>query len=173
VRADSPITEVSQLARARAAWVDPASSSGFIFPRMHLVAAGVAGERALTSEKFCGSAANACRAVANREADLCACFLSVATDRAQAQAEIEKTFGATAGQLRVVGVTAPIPPDGLVLAAELDRGFQSALTRLLLSLHLQTSGRKALRTLLQADRLVAPTDAVLREVARLRTSAVS
>ena len=157
-----------EMKHVRAAWVDPSSSSGYVFPRMHLRANGLSLDKALSSEKFFGSAANACRAVVSNEADLCACFLSVAADRAAAQLEVEKTFGHPADHLRVLSVTERIPPDGLVVGAHVDRESQSRIARSLLGMHQQAAGRSALRTLLQAERLMPPNESVLRELDRLR-----
>lgn len=144
---------VRQLSGVRAAWVDPASASGYLFPRLHLRAAGVDPERAFVSERFYGSATNACRVVAAGEADLTACFLSVAADRAAAQREVERTF-ASGDALTVLDVTALIPPDGLVVAPAVDELYASGLRSVLLGLHARPDGREAMRTLLQADRLV-------------------
>lgn len=153
------------LVGVRAAWVDPSSSSGYIFPRLHLVAAGLDPAKTFASERFCGSATNACRLVAAGEADLAACFLSVANDRGSAQREVERMFNMPS--LRVLDVTARIPPDGFVVARAVDDARVQTIRTALLSLHARADGAAALAALLQAERLVAVPAAVARDLQRL------
>ncbi len=156
---------VRDLVGIRAAWVDPNSSSGYLFPRLHLVAAGLDPKKTFASERFCGSATNACRLVANGEADLAACFVSVADDRASAQREIDRMFNMPS--LRVLDLTAVIPPDGFVVARAVDDARTQAMRTALLSLHLRADGAAALAALLQAERLVAVPAAIVRDLQRL------
>ena len=153
------------LVGVRAAWVDPNSSSGYIFPRLHLVAAGLDPVKTFASERFCGSATNACRLVAAGEADVAACFLSVAHDRDSAQRELERMFNTPA--LRVLDITAKIPPDGFVVARAVDDARVQAIRTALLSLHARADGAAALAALLQAERLVGVPAAVVRDLQRL------
>jgi phosphonate transport system substrate-binding protein len=166
VRGDSGLVQVGQLRAARAAWVDKASASGYLFPRLHLLAAGLDPAQAFASERFYGSATSACHAVARREADLCACFLSTANEATAAQREVEATFK-TGATLRVLDVTARIPPDGFVVAASVDAAIAGKLSSELLKLHRFDDGRVALRELLQAERLAEVQDQVVRDLSRL------
>src|SRR6476646_4492741 len=63
VRADSHRTTVRSLRGARAAWADPYSASGYLFPQLHLLAAGLDPRYDLAGERFCGTTEAACRAV--------------------------------------------------------------------------------------------------------------
>src|SRR4051794_1186678 len=83
VRADSHRTTVRGLRGARAAWADPYSASGYLFPQLHLLAAGVDPRYDLESEKFHGSAAAACRAVVDGDADVAAHYISDAAGAAR------------------------------------------------------------------------------------------
>ena len=76
VRADSDAPRVPSLRGARAAWADPYSASGYLFPQLHLLAAGIDPRYDFASESYYGSAAAACRAVVDGDADVCAHYIS-------------------------------------------------------------------------------------------------
>lgn len=175
VRADSHRTTVRSLRGARVAWADPSSASGYLFPQLHLLAAGVDPRYDLAGERFYGSAAAACRAVVEGEADVSACYISDAAGAARddhwrvAHVELRQSLGEAIGSdLRVLDVTDPIPPDGMVLAPPLDGRVQAAVRDALLSLHEDDAGARALRNLLQAERLMPVTGEVVKIIARLR-----
>jgi phosphate/phosphite/phosphonate ABC transporter binding protein len=175
VRADSHRTTVRSLRGARAAWADPYSASGYLFPTLHLQAAGVDPRYDLAGEKFHGSAAAACRAVVDGDADVAAHFISDAAGAARdgdwhlARLELRHALGDAVGsELRVLDVTDPIPPDGMVLAPPLDGRLQAGLRDALLSLHDDAAGARALHALLQAERLMPVTGDVVKIIARLR-----
>ena len=175
VRADSHRTTVRGLRGARAAWADPYSASGYLFPQLHLLAAGVDPRYDLGSESFHGSAAAACRAVVDGDADVCAHYISDAAGAARDDhwklglLELRRALGDhIGGHLRILDVTDPIPPDGMVLAPPLDGRLQAALRDALLSLHSEPDGARALHALVQADRLMPVTGDVVKIIARLR-----
>ena len=175
VRADSHRTTVRGLRGARAAWANPYSASGYLFPQLHLLAAGVDPRYDLAGERFCGSAAAACRAVVDGEADVCAHYVSDAAGAARddhwrlAHVELRQSLGEHVGaQLRILDVTDPIPPDGMVLAPPLDGRLQAIVRDALLSLHDDAAGARALHTLVQAERLMPVTGDVVKIIARLR-----
>jgi phosphonate transport system substrate-binding protein len=169
VRDDSPWRSAADLAGARAAWSDPRSASGHLFPRLHLEAAGL-DPRELGGEAFLGSPSQAAEAVASGRADLCACFVThAAAAPARALDEVRRTLGAAATSLRVLDVTSAIPPDGMVLGAPLDGWWQSRLRDALLGLDRRPGGPAAIAALLQADRLAAVTDEAKRLLEGART----
>lgn len=167
VHRDAPWARVEELRGARAAWSDPASASGHLWPRLHLRACGLDLRHALADERFAGSARAACRLVASREADLCACYLSDRTivDPPATLAAVRSALGHAAASLRVLAVTDPIPADGMVLPTALDGWAQSALRDALFDLHHTDGGAQALFELTQAARLVAVTHEIARLVA--------
>ncbi|MCA1825558.1 MAG: phosphate/phosphite/phosphonate ABC transporter substrate-binding protein [Myxococcales bacterium] len=167
VRKDDPIDGPANLRGARVAWRDRASASGYLFPRIELAALGATPDKAFSSEKFYGSVVDAAQAVASGAADLCTCWVSdpAARDRDRAMVEIEKALGPElAGKLRVLHVTDPIPPDGLVVAAQVQEAERSAIATALLALHTTPQGQKALQTVFQAERLAPVNDALLRSL---------
>jgi phosphate/phosphite/phosphonate ABC transporter binding protein len=172
VRDDSSFARLADLRRVRAAWVDKASASGYLFPRLHLIAAGLEPQSAFASERFYGSATTACRAVTHREADLCACFLPTASEVSGAQREVEATFN-TGKSLRVLDVTTRIPPDGFVVAPALDAALTNSLRAVLHNLHMFNDGRAAITELLQAERLAPAQDQIVRDLQKLVAHAPS
>jgi phosphonate transport system substrate-binding protein len=170
VRADSAFTSVRSLKAARAAWTDPDSAAGHLFPRLHLIEMGVIPGPALAAEAFVGSAASSCAAVAEGQADLCACFVpeTVARDRSKALDEVAKIFPAARWKLRLLDLTDPIPPDGVVLAPGMDPIVGARISQVLVQLHESAEGRDALAKLMFADRLVPPDRTVAQAIALLR-----
>ncbi len=170
VRADSDYLNVRSLGGARAAWSDPRSAGGYLFPRLHLEAAGLDPNQDLAGENFFGSAAAACAAVADGQADVCSCFVSEtsAGDRARALADAAQVYAPASWRLRVLDVTESIPPDGVVLGAHVDGAVQAQVRDRLLSMHREPEGQAALEELMQAERLAPVTEAVRRILDRLR-----
>jgi phosphonate transport system substrate-binding protein len=171
VRADSPIRDLDDLARARVAWTDRQSASGYVFPRLHLLANGIDPARAFASEAFLGSPRAACSAVADGDVDLCACFTSEAHAGSVADTltDVARIYPAAPWRLRVLAVTESVPCDGIVVAAQVERDETARIAEALLAFHTFPEGKAALSQLLFADRLVAVSEEVARVIARLRT----
>jgi ABC-type phosphate/phosphonate transport system substrate-binding protein len=152
VRQESAYANIADLAGARAAWSDRHSAAGHVYPRQHLGAIRLGGE-----EVF-GSPLLAMGAVVDGKADFCAGFVSDAAghDPARALAEIRASFAPVAEGLRVLDVTAPIPPDGIVVAAHVDGELRDRIGDALHRLHNAPAGRVAITVLMGADRLVPP-----------------
>lgn len=165
VREKSLFRSLAELRGRRAAWVEQSSVAGYLFPRLYLRAAGIDPAADMSSERFCGSTAQACAAVANDEADLCACFVTEAAGRGldTALADVRRNVGRAADHLRVLFITDRIPPDGIVLGAPLPQDERAEVRKALLGLHEQPSGLAALRTLLQAERL-APVNEEVQQI---------
>jgi len=170
VRKEGGPRTLDDLVRMRAAWVDRQSASGYVFPRLYLVAAGVDPARAFASETFYGSPRAALSAVADGQADLCGCFTSEAHARSidMTLADVSRIYPAAHWRLRVLRVTDPIPSDGLVTGPHVDDDTRAMLIDGLCALHTFADGKRALDELLFADRLVAVDAEVERLVARIR-----
>jgi phosphonate transport system substrate-binding protein len=153
VRDDSDFHSLEDLRGARAAWTDRVSASGYLFPKLHLLAAGVEDLK----ESLYGSFDSAMTAVREGRADVCSSFVG--------------NKPVVFPRLRVLSLTDAIPPDGLVLAPSLDGALQARLRDLLLQLHESNEGRKSLRELFSADKLVPVTHPVSRAIERLRALA--
>jgi phosphonate transport system substrate-binding protein len=154
VRQESAYRSIQDLRGARAAWSDRHSAAGHLYPRQHLR------EIALGGEQVFGSPLLAMNAVADGRADFCAGYVSDAAggDPVLALSEIRATFAPVADVLRVLDVTGPIPPDGIVVARQVDAPLRARLADALTRLHQAPAGKAALAVLMGADRLVAPRD---------------
>lgn len=166
VRKDDAVSSLQALRSVRVAWRDRSSASGYLFPRLELASRGVPPDKAFASEKFYGSVVVAAQAVIAGEADLCTCYVSdpAARDPQRAMVEIEKVLGPLAASLRVLHVTDPIPPDGLVVGPRVTPAEQGPIATALLGLHNTAEGRRALQTVLQAERLAPVNDALLQSL---------
>jgi phosphate/phosphite/phosphonate ABC transporter binding protein len=172
VRKDSPHKTIGDLKRARIAWVDRHSASGYVFPRLHLINNGLRPEKDFAAETFFGNSAQACAAVVAGKADVCACFVSAAAGatRGGAETELRRVLDHIGERLRVLDVTESIPPDGFVIAPTVDKQERRRVREALLALHRSDGGAAALKMLLNATRLVAVSDEVQRSIAKLEAS---
>ena len=157
VRADSPFQAITDLAGARFAWTDKNSASGYVFTRLHCIAAGLDPKTAFANEHFYGSLMAACTAVYDGSADVTACHVSEASanDFAQALRDVGRHVRSAQRSLRVLDVTLPIPPDAIVFAPGVTAEDRKRVRQALIALHLSPAGALAVKDLLSAERLVA------------------
>jgi len=158
VRRDGRFPDARSLRGARAAWLDPFSASGYVFPRLELVALGAT----FSSETFHGSLASAFDAVARGEADVCACFVGNPTpeDPGRAAADAARTAGPHASELRIVHVTGPIPGDAIAVSRGVPDASCAAIADSLVHLHESGPGLEVIREMLHADCFVRITPEV-------------
>jgi len=147
---------------SRFAWTDKNSASGYLFPRMHLIAAGLDPKTDFASETFYGPVISACAAVADRAADVFACHVSEAAagDLERALQEVTRHYRPAQWRLRVLDVTDSIAPDGIVFGPGTPAALRPKITSALLRMHDSALGKSALVDLLSASRLLLPTDGV-------------
>ena len=137
VRADSPRRAPADLAGARAAWVDPDSCSGYLFPRIALSEDhGLDPAKLFSEEKMLGSHAAVIAAVAKGQADCGATFAS----------------GVPEG-MRWIVTSAPIPSDAVCASPSMDRARRDALGTALAELHRSADGALVLHDLFDVARL--------------------
>jgi phosphate/phosphite/phosphonate ABC transporter binding protein len=77
VRTNARIHTLQSLRGARAAWVDPHSASGYVLPRIQLIALGVDPRQVLAEESFVGSHEAVIRALMEDRADVGATYANV------------------------------------------------------------------------------------------------
>jgi phosphonate transport system substrate-binding protein len=160
VDAASAFHNVRDLVGKKIAWVDPASASGYLVPRLHLAAMGVDPGRLFGEELFVKSHAEVVRAVFSGRAHAGATyahrppqgepirragFLDVAPDR----------------EARVLEWTQAIPSDVIAGHGLLTRVQHRVFSNALLTLAEQESGRRALFQVFHAERFaITPRDAL-------------
>jgi ABC-type phosphate/phosphonate transport system substrate-binding protein len=141
--------------RPRAAWVSPDSAAGYLYPRRWLTAVGIDEKDGFSAETFHGSFVKAARAVLDEQADVTACHTPIRRiSSVQTLTRIRESLGISVEDLRVLGFSEPIPPDGMVLSPALAADEQDAVLEALLALHTLPDGAEAARALLHCDRLV-------------------
>jgi phosphonate transport system substrate-binding protein len=152
----------------RAAWLDPQSASGYLFPRVELLALGVT----FSNEQFFLAPERVALAVLSGDADVGASYLPDPTvaDPLRAGESLAEVLGPKAENLRAIHVTDQIPPAGFVVSPGVKPEEAQRITSSLAAMHRDAASRDALLHLCHADRLVPVTDS-LRETLRSWTAA--
>lgn len=141
----STIQSPAQLAGTRAAWVDPTSAAGYIFPRIALARRGLDPRTLFASEAFYDSHLAVARAVLEGEADVGATFAafeggdpSRGLERAGFRGVVEGADG------RVIDASGPIPSDVIVATEAVPAPLRAALSTALCRLEAEPEARRAL-----------------------------
>ncbi|HSM92841.1 MAG TPA: phosphate/phosphite/phosphonate ABC transporter substrate-binding protein [Anaeromyxobacteraceae bacterium] len=138
VRADSQIRSVKQLRGKRMAFVDRATTAGYVFPLAVLRKAGIAAPDGFFGEYyFTGSHDAAIAAVLDRKADAGAAKHSV-YDR------IRKENPAVDRELSIIAESPPVPSNGLCVRRDLNLVLQASLKKALLDLERDPDGAQVL-----------------------------
>jgi phosphonate transport system substrate-binding protein len=150
---ESPITRIADLRGKTIAFVDPASSSGYIYPMVLLVRGGLVHNRDPKSffkeSIFAGGHDAALLSVLNGSVDAAAAF-DEAPERILKDPKM-------AARLRYIAETARIPNDGVALRRGLGAELKTRLTSSLLALN-TTEGVDLLRRLYNIDGLIPAHD---------------
>lgn len=138
VRKDSGITSVKEMRGKRMAYVDRATTAGYIFPLAYLREHGVNGESGFFRETFfTGSHDAAIIAVLDGKADVAAAKNSV-YDR------VAKENPRVAKELTIIEKSASVPSNGLCVRAGLPDDLQKKLKQALLDLETDPAGQAVL-----------------------------
>jgi phosphonate transport system substrate-binding protein len=150
---ESPITRIADLRGKTIAFVDPASSSGYIYPMVLLVKGGLVHNRDPKSffkeSIFAGGHDAALLSVLNGSVDAAAAF-DEAPERILKDPKM-------AARLRYIAETARIPNDGVALRRGLGAELKTRVTSSLLALN-TTEGVDLLRRLYNIDGLIPAHD---------------
>lgn len=133
----------------RAAFVNRATTAGYLFPLSLLRLSGYPGapEKYLKQLLFTGSHDAAILAVFNGEADFGACKNTIYDEYTRLHPEILRS-------LVLIAESAPVPSNGLGIRPDLDPELTAKLRDALLAMHLNENGQRALRQF-QAQRFIA------------------
>jgi phosphonate transport system substrate-binding protein len=138
VRKDSGLRTVADLQQKRMAFVDRATTAGYVFPLAWLREHGVPSPEAWFAEcYFTGSHDAAVDAVLDRKADVGAAKHSVYDRLRRENARIDK-------ELLVLAESPPVPSNGLLVRADLDPHLKEGLRRALLDLERDPEGAHVL-----------------------------
>ena len=151
VRKDRGISSLKQLEGKRMAFVNPTSASGFLYPMVTLMRAGLDPARILGNAVFLGSHPKVIEAVVAGEVDAAGTFFSAVT---AARAERVDT-----GVLRVLALAGRIPFDAVVAHPDVDLDLARRVRDALLALNTTTDlGRAVLGHQLEINGWVLPSD---------------
>lgn len=164
VRKDSGIRTVAEMRAKRMAFVDRATTAGYVFPLAWLRGNGIANHRGFFSEAyFTGSHDAAIDAVLEREADVGAAKHSV-YDR------VRKDNARVDAELVVLAESPSVPSNGLCVRKDLEPDLKEALRRALLELERDPEGAKVLAQI-GAMRFIETTPADYQPVLELARKA--
>lgn len=137
VRADSGITELSQLAGKTFCRPDPLSTSGWIIPSLDLAAAGVDPDTDLAEVVDAGSHDAVVAAVYNGDCDAGATFVDARSSIEEEQPDVKE-------QVAVIHISVDIPNDGLQFAPSVDEELRTQIVDALLKIAETEEGQEAL-----------------------------
>jgi phosphate/phosphite/phosphonate ABC transporter binding protein len=160
VDAASAFQNVRDLVGKKVAWVDPASASGYLVPRLHLAAKGVDPGRLFGEELFVRSHAEVVRAVFSGRAHAGATYA-----HRPPQGEAIRRAGfidvAPDHPARVLEWTQAIPSDVIAGHGLLSRAQHRLFSNAILTLAEQPGGRRALFNAFHAEQFaITPRDAL-------------
>lgn len=152
VRADSGITSIEDLRGKVMCWVDPASTSGYIIPRIMLAAEGLDPDTDFSQTIEAGSHNNVVTQVYNGDCDAGATF-------SDARTGIEEEFPDVLEQVVVLATTSDIPNDSVSFVKDFPEEMRTEIVAALLDIAASPDGQEALNTLYNIESLVDSNDA--------------
>ena len=152
VRADSGIETLQDLKGKVMCWVDPASTSGYIIPRIMLAAEGIDPDTDFAETIEAGSHNNVVTQVYNGDCDAGATF-------SDARTGIEEEFPDVLEKVIVLANTSDIPNDSVAFIADFPADMREQIVTALLDIAGTPEGQEALNTLYNIEGLQASSDA--------------
>ncbi|MDH5761725.1 MAG: phosphate/phosphite/phosphonate ABC transporter substrate-binding protein [Nitrospinota bacterium] len=137
-RTDSGIQKLSDLKGKTFAFVDPASTSGHLYPKTLLLSKGLNPDRLFAQSRFAGSHNAVILSVLKGEVDAGATY-------DDARAAVAKTYPEVYEKLRVIAYTKDIPNDTVSARKDLDPAIKQKIKSGLLQLAKTPEGSKVLK----------------------------
>ncbi|MDC7225506.1 MAG: phosphate/phosphite/phosphonate ABC transporter substrate-binding protein [Spirochaetales bacterium] len=150
-RADSGISDVSQLEGKTFGRPDPLSTSGWIIPMLTMRAAGVDPDTGLSGVVDAGSHDGVVAAVYNGDVDAGATYVDART-------RIEEDYPDVMEKVVVIGLTTDIPNDGVQFIPSMPEEMKTSITEALLKIAATEEGKEALNTAYQWNELEEHSD---------------
>ena len=145
-QANSGINSLADLQGKRFAFVDPASTSGYLFPLAGLKKAGYDPQKFFGQTVFAGSHNNVVLAVYQGRVDAGAVY-------EDARGSVQKTLPDVMQKVKVVWRSDPIPNDTVSLREGLPAAVKDRVTKALLRFSEQPAGLDALKALYEIEAL--------------------
>jgi phosphonate transport system substrate-binding protein len=151
VRADSGITDLSQLAGKTFCRPDPLSTSGWVIPSVMLRAAGVDPDTGLAQIVDAGSHDGVAAAVYNGDCDAGATYVDART-------RIEEDYPDVMEQTVIIALEPDIPNDGVQFVSDFDGELRTKIVDGLMAISQTEAGVEALDTAYQWQELTPADD---------------
>ncbi len=161
VRTDSPIQSFDDVRGKVVAFVDPQSTSGYLFPGAHLKGQGIDLEKDI-QYIYAGGHDKALQLLLNGDVD-------VATTSVDIRQRYAKDFPTAMEETRVLGYTDYIPNISVTVRGSLDIEMQNKIKNALMKIAETEEGAELLKTLFNMYGFVEATDSdydVIRDTAR-------
>jgi phosphonate transport system substrate-binding protein len=152
VRADSGITSLDDLKGKTFCWVDPNSTSGYIIPRIMLLANGINPDTDFAEQVEAGSHNNVVAAVYNGDCDAGACY-------SDARSSIAEEYPDVMDVVSILATTPEIPNDNVSFIKNFPTDMRDSITQALLDISASEEGQAALNSLYSIDGLEKTSDA--------------
>jgi len=166
VRARSPHRSIADLDDGMVAWVDPASCSGYLFPRFALLAMGIQPKSFFAAEEVLGSHQAVVQAVAYGTADVGATYVNLEGQGPEIDRPITSAgWSGTRLEMRPLLVSRPIPADVLCATRRMPVAVEERVVAALTEVHERRGAEAVLGSLLQVKRF-EPADPRDYEVVR-------
>ncbi|AKL96312.1 phosphate/phosphite/phosphonate ABC transporters, periplasmic binding protein PhnD [Clostridium aceticum] len=161
VRRDGEISSFEEIKSKKVAFVDPSSTSGYLFPGAHLVGEGIDIEKDI-EYFYSGGHDKALQLLLNGDVD-------VATTFVDARQRYEKDFPDAMEKTEVLGYTKDIPNISVTLRGNMDAAMQEKIKRALLNIAETEEGAELLKELFNIHGFAEAKDEdydIIRETAR-------
>lgn len=161
----SRIAKPADLKGCHVAWVDKASSAGYLVPRLKLASLGLNPDALFGRESFLKTHEQVCCAVLAGEADAGATYLSIDPKSSQPVSAGWLEAGAGINGAFIIDIAGPIPSDAIVMSNRVHPDLKARLTEELRKL--PESVPDAIFGLLRADGFAPPKSAHFEALRRL------
>jgi phosphonate transport system substrate-binding protein len=151
VRADSGIATLDDLKGKVFCWVDPNSTSGYIIPRIMLLANGIDPDKDFTQQIEAGSHNNVVTQVYNGDCDAGATF-------DDARSSVEADLPDVKEQVVVLATTTDIPNDNVSFTKDFPQDMRDQIVNALVEIAGTEEGKTALNTLYSIENLQEADD---------------
>ncbi|HEV8354296.1 MAG TPA: phosphate/phosphite/phosphonate ABC transporter substrate-binding protein [bacterium] len=145
-RADANINKIEDLRGKRFAFVDAASTSGYLFPAAQLKKMGFDPDKFFSQTVFAGSHPNVILAIYRGQVDGGATFEDARTN-------IQAQFPDVMQKVKVIGYTNPVPNDTWSVSPRLSADMRAKIKDRLLRIAKTAEGQAALRSLYSIEGL--------------------
>jgi phosphonate transport system substrate-binding protein len=132
-------------------FVDPASTSGYIIPRMILKSKGINPDTDFASTQNAGSHNNVAIAVYKGDCDAGVAYVDIRTDTV---ADLKSTYPDILDKVKVFAVSDRIPNDGVQVVKSFPAAYTTALVDAMLAMSADPGGAAMLKSLYNANAYV-------------------